>query len=87
MHQPEKTVSKQLLFSGQQLLLVKHGDHYQVPAFAGWPEWARDIRHSHTIGSYNNYNCHTAEITVAVNPDENHVWMPLKSAIECIGVE
>jgi NAD+ diphosphatase len=79
-----KAANKRLIFSGNQLLLLKHEDHYQLPEFCDWPKWVGDVQYAHNIGMFNDYDCHAAEIRDAIEPGDSFVWMPLKSAIEHI---
>lgn len=83
----KSTLEKRLLFSGNQLLLEKCGDRYQIPSLDVWPAWASDIQHHNEIGTYSGHNCYAAEISTPINAIENYVWMPLKAAIESIDKE
>ena len=87
MAKTKQILSKRLLFSGQQLLLIKQGEHYQIPEFDSWPQSLGDVRHMHRIGSYSHYVCHVGEIHSPVLLDESYVWLPLKSAMEQLGLE
>src|SRR3990167_3073476 len=79
--------AKQFIFSGHELLLIKNGDDYHIPEFE--QENLDEISvQSHEIGVYHQHRCSVSELsdTTQHTLNVNQIWMPLKSAIEYLGL-
>ncbi len=78
---------KQFVFSGHELLLIKNGDGYHIPEFE--QGYLNNISaESHEVGIYHQYPCAVSELSDITQHklSGDQIWMPLKSAIECLGL-
>lgn len=77
--------SKQFIFSGHELLLIKNGEDYHIPEFA--PENIGEIlTQPQAMGFYHQHACYVSEMTKPAQSEPNQVWLPLKVAVEHLGL-
>jgi NAD+ diphosphatase len=76
-----------LVFSNNQLMLIKKDGSYRLPDFFDLPSWIYKGEKNYALGSINNANCFCIELNAQIELSEPYEWVSLKSALDLLDIK